>query len=108
MAMTLVEQTYSVSNAFPVSERFGLTVQLRRAAVSIPSNIAEGSCRSYRYHLGVARGSEGELQTQLELAVRLGLASHEAIAPVVATASRVGMMLNRLIASLGVVEPDEV
>jgi len=105
VSMTLVERTYALSETFPAAERFGLTAQVRRAAVSIPSNIAEGrarSNRSYRYHLGVARGSEAELQTQLELAARLGFTSKEAIVPVTNLASRVGMMLNRLIASLGV------
>ena len=105
VSMTLVERTYALSETFPVAEKYGLTSQVRRAAVSIPSNIAEGHCRSkrsYRYHLGVARGSEAELQTQLELSVRLGFTNREAIAPVANIASRVGMMLNRVIASLGV------
>jgi len=109
VSMTLVERTYALSETFPVAEKYGLTSQVRRAAVSIPSNIAEGHCRSkrsYRYHLGVARGSEAELQTQLELSVRLGFANREAIAPVTNIASRVGMMLNRLIASLGVVDDE--
>jgi four helix bundle protein len=104
LSMKLVERTYALSETFPAAERFGLTSQVRRAAVSIPSNVAEGhgrSSRSYRYHLGVARGSEAELQTQIELAVRLGFASREAAAPVRELAARSGMMLNRLIASLG-------
>lgn len=107
VSMTLVERTYALSETFPASERFGLTAQVRRAAVSIPSNIAEGHCRSrrsYQYHLNVARGSEAELQTRIELAVRLGFANREAIAPVRELAARTGMMLNRLIASLGVSE----
>ena len=107
VSMELVERAYKLSDAFPSSERFGLTSQLRRAAVSIPSNIAEGHCRSrrsYQYHLDVARGSEAELQTQIELAVRLGFTNREAIAPVRELAARTGMMLNRLIASLGVSE----
>ena len=109
VSMTLVERTYALSETFPVAEKYGLTSQVRRAAVSIPSNIAEGHCRSkrsYRYHLGVARGSEAELQTQLELSVRLGFTNREAIAPVANIASRVGMMLNRVIASLGVVDDE--
>jgi len=104
VSMALVERTYALSERFPAAERYGLTSQLRRAAVSIPSNIAEGhgrSTRSYRYHLGVARGSEAELQTQIELAVRLGFINREASAPVKELAARSGMMLNRLIASLG-------
>lgn len=109
LSMTLVEQIYQMSESFPAAEKFSLTSQVRRAAVSIPSNIAEGhgrSGRSYRYHLGVARGSEAELQTQVELAVRLGFTSKEASASAANLASRVGMMLNRLIASLGVVDDE--
>ncbi len=107
VSMTLVERVYALSERFPPAETFGLRSQLRRASVSIPSNIAEGHCRSQRsycYHLGVARGSEAELQTQLELAVRLGLATRESIAPTRELAARVGLMLNKLIASLGVSE----
>ena len=109
VSMTLVERTYALSESFPAAERYGLTAQVRRAAVSIPSNIAEGhgrSNRTYRYHLGVARGSEAELQTQIELAVRLGFTRPEATAPVKELAARSGMMLNRLIASLGVSEAE--
>ena len=109
LSMTLVEQIYQLSESFPPAEKFSLTSQVRRAAVSIPSNIAEGhgrSRRSYRYHLGVARGSEAELQTQVELAVRMGFTSKEASVSAANLASRVGMMLNRLIASLGVVDDE--
>ena len=109
MSMELVERAYKLSDAFPSSERFGLTSQLRQAAVSIPSNIAEGHCRSkrsYRYHLSVARGSEAELQTQLELAVRLGFTTRQGVAPATELAARVGMMLSRLMASLGLTDAE--
>jgi len=75
-AMTLAERIYSVTDGLPKSEAYGLTSQMRRAAVSIPSNIAEGkaiSGRAYLRHLRIALGSEAELQTQIELAVRLQL-----------------------------------
>jgi four helix bundle protein len=75
-AMDLVEQCYRLSKRFPRDERFGLTSQLRRAAVSIPSNVAEGHCRRktrvYAHHISIALGSHGELETLIELAARLG------------------------------------
>jgi four helix bundle protein len=75
-AMDLAEQCYRLSKRFPRDERFGLTSQLRRAAVSIPSNVAEGHCRRktrvYAHHVSIALGSHGELETLVELATRLG------------------------------------
>ncbi len=75
--MTLVEQVYQITAKFPADERYGLAQQLRRAAVSIPSNVAEGAGRSSTgelgHYLGIALGSAAEVETQLELAVRLKL-----------------------------------
>lgn len=74
--MDLVEAVYRVSACFPREEIYGLTSQLRRAAVSIPSNIAEGqgrgSAKEFAYFLRVAQGSLQEVETQLHLARRLG------------------------------------
>jgi len=74
-AMLLVEDIYRLTSTFPREEQFGLTSQMRRAAVSVPSNIAEGSARSgtkeLLYFLGVATGSLAELDTQFDLALRL-------------------------------------
>jgi len=75
-AMELTAQVYRLTQSFPPEERFGLTNQLRRASVSIPSNIAEGKGRAssgeFIQFVGHARGSTLEVQTQLEIAVMLG------------------------------------
>src|SRR5882757_7910126 len=79
LAMVLVERCYTISANFPREERYGLTSQLRRAAVSIPSNVAEGHCRRttkvYANHVSIALGSHGELETCIELSSRLGFLS---------------------------------
>jgi len=81
-AMDFVEAVYRFSASFPADERFGLSAQLRRAAVSIPSNIAEGAARKsrrdYLRFLSVARGSVSEADTQIKIAVRLGFAADDA------------------------------
>ncbi|WP_374349277.1 four helix bundle protein [Chitinimonas sp.] len=75
-AMQLVEQIYRLTDTFPREELFGLSSQMRRAAVSVPSNIAEGSARQSTkellHFLSIAAGSLAELDTQLELAGRIG------------------------------------
>lgn len=74
-AMSLAESIYRLTADFPADERFGLTAQVRAAAVAIPSNIAEGAGRSSSgelgHYLGIALGATAELETQLELAKRL-------------------------------------
>ncbi len=73
--MKLVRLVYLVTSKFPQAEQYGLTAQLRRSAISIPSNIAEGAARSgareFAYFLNVARGSISELETQLLIAQEL-------------------------------------
>jgi len=81
MGMDLVEQIYSSTRAFPRHEIYGLAAQLQRAAVSIPSNIAEGHTRwhlkEYLHHLSIAQASVAEMETQIEIARRLGYLSAE-------------------------------
>lgn len=103
-SMELVEETYRISQAFPDEEKFGLTSQLRRAAVSIPANIAEGYGRMHRgdyvRHLSIANGSLTELETLLTLTVRLNLIKRETAMRAWELMQQVGKMLNKLIAAL--------
>ncbi|MCG6156711.1 four helix bundle protein [Rubinisphaera margarita] len=98
-AMALVEDVYRFAALFPDTERFGLTSQIQRAAVSIPSNIAEGyGCGGgdYGRHINIARGSLAELETQLEIADRLNYLTREQAKPIWQTAQEVGRMLTGL------------
>jgi len=84
--IALVERCYKQTRHFPADERSGLTSQLRRAAVSIPSNVAEGACRlrtrAFVNHVGIALGSLAEVETCVEVALRLDyLAPDEAKTP---------------------------
>ena len=94
-AMRLVEMIYRETAAFPKEETYGLTVQMRRSAVSVPSNIAEGAARNSTkelvQYLGVASGSLAELETQLELSTRLGLGAVKS--ECAGQVSRVGRLL---------------
>ncbi|HYE87013.1 MAG TPA: four helix bundle protein [Vicinamibacterales bacterium] len=101
--LSLAECVYSVTEGLPRKEMYGLTTQMRRAAVSIPSNIAEGKGiggRGYLRHLRIALGSEAELQTQIELAVRLKLLPKGDADKLLSEASEVGRMLSSLLKSL--------
>ena len=97
-AVALVVAIYRQTASFPKEETYGLTSQIRRAAVSIPSNIAEGagrnSSRELLQFLGITCGSLAELDTQLELAVQLGYINPTA--EVINQASRVGMLVRLL------------
>jgi four helix bundle protein len=102
--MDLVVEIYRVTRGFPVEERFGLTSQLRRASVSIPANIAEGYGRASRPSFAnfarIAQGSLYELRTELEAAVRVGVASREALTDSITLAGRLSRMLDGFIRSL--------
>ena len=103
-SMTLVEEVYALSKRFPSEERFGLTSQFRRAAVSIPSNIGEGARRTRRKaflnHLDIALGSQGEVDVQLELATRLAFCTKAERTGIQERIDRIGRMLNGLIESI--------
>ncbi len=96
-AMQLTEAVYRLTQEFPHDEQFGLTNQIRRSAVSIPSNIAEGQGRlspnEFRQFLGVARGSTCEVQTQLEIARALKFGSPKLVDEALALSDEVRKML---------------
>jgi four helix bundle protein len=98
--MDLVEQCYRFTKSFPAQEQYGLTSQLRRAAVSIPSNIAEGHCRrttkAYTNHISIALGSHGELETCVEIGFRLGFFKPVDKAELLKSLDSVGRLLSGL------------
>ena len=100
-AMGLFVEIYTVTRTFPPDERFGLTSQLRRAAVSVPSNIGEGKRRrrqkALAHHLDIALGSQGEMEVQLEIAHRVGLLSLSDYERLRADTEEIGRMLNGLL-----------
>ena len=103
-AMKLAKTAYEVAKKLPEREAFGLTAQIHRAAVSIPSNIAEGHGRltdlQFRHFLGNARGSLCEVQTQLELAQDLGYIDAKDLRDFVEQGNEVARLINGLIAAL--------
>ena len=102
-SMDLAERVYTNTEQFPRSEMFGLTSQARRAASSIPSNIAEGKAvggQTYPRHIKIAIGSEAELQTPIELARRLKMLREAEANALLEQASEVGRMLAGLLRSL--------
>jgi len=103
-AIDLVERVYAITAKLPHEEMFGLRSQMRRCAVSVPSNIAEGQGRAtrgeFQQFLGHARGSLYELETQVVVAARLGYVEQLDRDHLLAEARELGRMLNALIASL--------
>ena len=103
-AMELVTAVYASTQKFPKEETYGLTSQMRRAAVSIPSNIAEGQGRrlenDFRHFLRNARGSLLELETQVFIAGNLRYLPQPDVEMLLAMSAEVGRILNGLIASI--------
>lgn len=99
-AMDLVEQIYRLTRKFPSQEVYALTSQIQRAAISVPSNIAEGhtreSSKEYLYHLSIAQASLAELQTQIEVAGRLNYISQEDVSQIIEQAMSLSRQLYAL------------
>ncbi|MDX8451316.1 four helix bundle protein [Mesorhizobium sp. VK9D] len=103
-AMDLAVATYSLTKAWPKEELYGLTSQIRRSATSIPANIAEGYGRdntgSYQQFLRIAQGSLKELETHLQIAERIGLATSDEVNHMLSATEAIGKMLRQLIIKL--------
>ncbi len=103
-SIELVENIYQITNSYPKEELFSLTSQIRRSAISIPSNVAEGfgrkSTLDYIHFLHIARGSLYELQTQLEISNRIKYLSENELHSMIEHCKEVEKLLNGLIKSL--------
>jgi|SRR5581483_8951 len=103
-SMELVSLVYAFTKKFPLEEMYGLSMQMRRSSISIPSNIAEGSRRGsrkdFRYFLTIAYGSGAELETQIKIAKQLQLGVAEQCLKTENLLSEVMPMLNKLIRKL--------
>ena len=99
LGMDLVVHVYRVTEQFPATERYGLTSQIRRAVVSIPSNIAEGHGRrdgAYLNHIRIALGSQAELGTEIEAASRLGFLETDSASSLLSEIDRIRQLLHGL------------
>jgi four helix bundle protein len=99
-SMALVVRIYQCTQKFPREEIYGLTAQIRRAAVSIPSNIAEGQSRrsdpAFAYHLDIALGSAAELETQLTIALEISYISSSDYDPLISELTEIVRMIHGL------------
>lgn len=104
LAMSVATDVYALTRTWPADERFGLVSQVRRAAASVPSNIAEGHGRhapaEFRQFLGIARGSLREVETQIELAVRLNYADPQDAKPLLDRCAGLAIKLTRFITTI--------
>lgn len=104
LAMKVAKTTYELTGEFPKSERYGMTSQIKRSAISIPSNIAEGAGRNnngeFKHFLGIAAGSTYELETQLLLSEQFGFLSSERLQPVLVEIEILQKKLYNLIKSI--------
>jgi four helix bundle protein len=100
LSMELAKELYTLTSKFPPSENFGLTNQIRRAAVSIPANIAEGqgrnSSKEFRQFLSIGLGSLAELETQLILSKEISYMTSEELNPLLTALDRIRKMIKGL------------
>ena len=103
-AMSVAEDIYKITKHFPSEEKFGLTSQIRRAVVSIPSNIAEGQARKsskeFKQFLYIAKASNAEVETQIELAFRLKFINKEDYNLIVSKCDEISKMLQSLVSKI--------
>ncbi len=108
-SMILVTEVYKLVKNLPSDEKFGLQSQIKRSAVSIPSNIAEGHSRWYKkeflHHLSISYGSLAELETQLLIAERLRFIKHDEVQSVLEKTTEIGKMINGLRKKLKTTNP---
>ncbi|HLA10209.1 MAG TPA: four helix bundle protein [Pyrinomonadaceae bacterium] len=99
-SIDFVVAIYNATDSFPKEEKFGLTSQIRRAAISVPTNIAEGAARSskkeFAYFISNAQGSASELETELIIAHRLGYLSEQLFCELIRTLERLGRLISGL------------
>lgn len=104
LSMALVTVVYQSTKSFPKEEQYALTTQLRRAVVSVPSNIAEGSSKrsvkDFIRFLNIAHGSLAEVETQLQIAVNLDYLSFDKTRALFSETAEIGKMINGMISKL--------
>lgn len=112
LAFELTLRVYKITETFPKSELFGLVSQMRRAAVSINSNLSEGSARGtsgeYKQFVGIARGSTAELAYQIKIATALGFIDDKESVYLCEAVDRVGKMLSKLMEKIGNIQRSRI